>query len=351
MVEKKIFDYLEDNTPVYEYVLTSKKASASIISFGATLKNLFVPSKNGLIDVVLGYDTVKEYQENDGYLGATVGRNSNRLYGRKFEINDTPFKININDRNKSNLHGGIKGFSFQNFSEVKICNKENSVELKWFSKDKEEGFLGNMDFRVKYSLKGSNLTIEYFAVCDKDTVANFTNHAYFNLNGHDKGNCENTMLKINADYYTPINKYLIPNGKLLKVKRTPFNFLKFKPIGKDIDKNHKQLNIMGGYDVNFCLNNNGEFKKVVSCYSKDSLVLMDTYTDLLGLQFYSGNTLSKRKGKGGTIYDLRQGFCLETQASYPDSLNKPHFPSIILPKGKEYYSKTQYNFKVIKEKL
>ena len=347
MIEKKVFGKMEDGSEVYEYVITSRSAKASIITYGATIKDLFVPSKNGLIDVSLGYDTLEEYQKNDGYLGATVGRNSNRLNGKKFEINGKPMKVKLNNLGKNNLHGGEVGFTYRNFSEHKIDRQKKSVELSLFSPNLEEGFLGNMNFFVKFTLKGKELIIEYRATCDSDTVANFTNHAYFNLDGEGSGTITNTMAKFYAENYTPVNKYLIPNGKIASVKRTPFNFLKFKEIGKDLNKNNKQLKYMRGYDVNFCVESDGKFKKVATCYSKESLVCVDVYTDLPAILLYSGGALSYRKGKNNNYYDKMHGFCLETQF-YPDALNHPNFPSIILEKDKEFYSKTSYKFRVRK---
>ena len=343
MITKSIFGKLNNGETVYEYIVDNGTASASILTYGATVRTLKVPSKKGMLDVVLGYDTLEEYVNNGGYLGAVIGRNSNRVKGANFQIFGKKITLNINDRGCNNLHGGIKGFNAQNFTVTSVNESENSIEFCLFSPNGDEGFTGNMFLYVTYTLDGSSLDIEYSAKCDENTVCNLTNHSYFNLSGAGEKIALDTYLKIDADNFTPLDNDLVTTGEILSVSGTPFDFREFKKIDRDIECDNAQLKIMGGYDVNFCLNNGGIYKKVISAYNENSGITLDVYTDRIGVQLYSGNFLSGVKGKGGATYPKRSGFCLETQ-TYPGALNNPNFPSVILKANEKYFAKTTYKF-------
>jgi len=316
--------------------------SCEIISFGATLRSLFVPDKNGIMrDVVLGYDSLFEYEQNDGYLGATVGRYANRIKHGSFQINDTCYNVDINDE-KNHLHGGTVGFSHRMWDV--ILRSDTSVTLRLFSPDGDGGYPGNLTAFVTYTLDKSALVIEYSATCDEDTICNLTNHSYFNLNGHNSGDVLNQKLAICADYYTPTDVQSIPTGKLESVVGTPMNFKTLHYVKTHINDKFIQLTQAKGYDHNYVINGVCDSLRLAArAKSTLSGISMEVYTTKNGVQFYTANYLTKRAGKGGVMYDRRHGFCLETQF-FPDSPNHKNFPSPILHKGKTYNHKTIYKF-------
>ena len=347
MVTKQLFGKVNEKD-VFKVILTSKTATASVITFGATLQSLIVPSKNGVVDVVLGYDTLEEYLQNDGYLGATCGRNSNRIKKASFELLGKTYTLNAND-GANNLHGGNVGFSHRVWDIDELDEINSSVTLSLFAIDGEEGFPGNMQVKVKYTLTGSALTIEYFATTDKETVCNLTNHSYFNLDGDGSLTAHDAFIKIDSDYVTEVNSELLPTGNLVPVKNTPFDFTNFKKINADILSDNEQVRFMNGYDCNFCLNNNGAYAPVITAYSNYSGVALTVYTDRPGVQLYTGWFLTDRNGKNGKTYVKNTSFCLETQ-TYPDAVNNKNFPTAILNPNEKYYTKTSYEF-TIKELL
>ena len=325
---------------VKKYTLEKGIIKAEIITYGGAIRAIKVPDKNGTeTDVILGYDTVEEYVKNDGYLGALIGRVGNRIGDGKFFINGEEFNVGLND-NGNSLHGGFKGFN------TKIWKDEirgEDLVLSCVSEDGEEGFPGRMEITVIYSVAdGNGLKIDYTAVCDKDTAINLTNHAYFNLSGQGNGDILNTLLTIDADFITPVDAGLIPHGEFMKVENTPFDFRKEKAVGKDIEVKNDVMTFCGGYDINYCLNGEG-MRKVVTAKSPVTGIKMDVYTDMKGIQFYSGNFLSGVKGKGGAVYNKRNGFCLETQ-NYPNAINCKEYPTMILKKGEGYHTVTEYVF-------
>lgn len=334
MVNKSFFQTTLNGESVYKYDILSSTSRASIITFGATLQAFEVPSKLGNVDIVLGYDSVLDYQTQGNYIGATVGRNANRICNGEFTLNGEKFTLNKNN-GKNNLHGGNVGFSHRVWEEKEVG--ENFVTLSIFSKDGEEGFPGDMTATIKYTLNGSSLDIEYFATCNKDTVCNFTNHSYFNLDGAGSGLAHENFLKIESDYITEVDSTLIPTGNLTAVKNTPYDFTEYKKVGKD---NH----LVKCYDVNYCLKNNGEYSPVCYAYSQDSGVKLTVLTDQPAVQLYAG-AMKERVGKGGAIYNTLDSYCLETQG-YPDAINQPSFPSIVLKKGENYYSKTTFKCEI-----
>ena len=291
---------------------------------------------------MLGYDNPADYLNHTTYFGATVGRNGNRIKNGKFTLNGTEYLLEKND-GENNLHSGSKGLCYKEWEVEK--ETENSVTLSSVSKDLEQGFPGTMTAKVTYAIGEDNaLSIDYEAVSDKDTVANFTNHSYFNLGGHDSGTMVNQKLKLYSSKFTPVDGTLIPTGELRDVKGTPMDFTEFKAIGKEIDAEDEQLKFGGGYDHNFIVDGKG-YRLMAEAVSEDTGIHMKAYTDAPAVQFYAGNFIKKQVGKGGCAYDDRHGFCLESQYC-PDAVNNPAFESPILKAGETYRTRTVYQFSI-----
>lgn len=324
-------------------IANSKGMRAEVCTLGATLVSLFFKDKNGVEkDLVLGYDNPADYLNHTTYFGATVGRNGNRIKDAKFTLNGTEYLLEKND-GENNLHSGAKGLCYKEWEVEK--ETENSVTLSCVSKDLEQGFPGTMTVKVTYAIGEDNdLSIDYEAVSDKDTVANFTNHSYFNLGGHDSGTMVNQKLKLYSSKFTPVDGTLIPTGELRDVKGTPMDFTEFKVIGKEIDAEDEQLKFGGGYDHNFVVDGQG-YRIMAEAVSEDTGIHMKAYTDAPAVQFYAGNFIKKQVGKGGCAYDDRHGFCLESQYC-PDAVNNPAFESPILKEGETYRTRTVYQFSI-----
>jgi aldose 1-epimerase len=327
------------------YTITNKNGlEATFTSHGARLMQLMVPDLNGrMTGVVLGFDSTSDYaRSTEPYFGATIGRYGNRIAKGKFILAGKPYQLTINN-GPNTLHGGSHGFQTKEWK-IQELNSHTLIFSR-LSVDGEEGFPGNLNVKVTYSLTDSNgLRIEYEATTDKATVLNLTNHAFFNLDGEGSGTIYNQLLQINADSYTPIDSTFIPTGKIAPVKGTPFDFTQLKPIGQDIKDNNTQLKNGHGYDHNFALNGQG-WKRAAIVTSPQSRITMTIYTDQPGLQFYSGNFMeSKNKLRSGPD-DFRTAFCLETQ-HFPDSPNEPGFPSTVLLPGQKYHSVSEYVFSV-----
>ncbi len=322
---------------------------AEILNYGGIIKNLYVKDKNGnYIDVVLGRDTLAEYGDNTGYFGAMIGRNSNRLANSKIKIGKKTRVLHKND-GENNLHGGLKGFDKQLWN-TKIVDdpQEPTLIMTRKSPDGEEGFPGDLDVFVTYTLtKDNGIKIHYTATANKDTVVNLTNHSYFNLNGHNSGkNIYNLELQLNSDFYTPNTSECMPNGEILSVVGTPFDFTQPKLIGEDINNTDcEQLAMFGGYDHNFILNGQG-VRKVANLWCKDNGINMEVYTDKPGVQLYTGNSIEEgRKCKDGAVYSKHDALCLETQF-FPNAFSYNHFPSTVLKKGEKYDFVTEYRFSI-----
>ncbi len=324
-------------------IANSKGMRAEVCTLGATLVSLFFKDKNGVEkDLVLGYDNPADYLNHTTYFGATVGRNGNRIKNGKFTLNGTEYLLEKND-GENNLHSGSKGLCYKEWEVEK--ETENSVTLSSVSKDLEQGFPGTMTAKVTYAIGEDNaLSIDYEAVSDKDTVANFTNHSYFNLGGHGSGTMVNQKLKLYSSKFTPVDGTLIPTGELRDVKGTPMDFTEFKAIGKEIDAEDEQLKFGGGYDHNFIVDGKG-YRLMAEAVSEDTGIHMKAYTDAPAVQFYAGNFIKKQVGKGGCAYDDRHGFCLESQYC-PDAVNNPAFESPILKAGETYRTRTVYQFSI-----
>jgi len=348
-MEKKVFGTTADGKTADLYTLKNKNGmQVSITNFGATVVSIVVPDKAGkMADVALGYDDLAGYELNKNYLGVLVGRYGNRIAHGKFSIDGTEYTLAKNNGDNS-LHGGIKGFN-KAMWEAKDVSKggEAAVEMKYVSKDGEEGYPGNLSVTVVYTLTNKNeLKIDYSATTDKKTVVNLTNHTYFNLAGQGNGDILKQELMINADTFTPVDSGLIPTGELKKVEGTPFDFRKPTAIGARIDANDEQIKLGGGYDHNFVLNRKAATGLSLAARVSDpaSGRSMEVWTTEPGVQFYTGNFLDGSfKGKGGIAYQKRTAFCLETQ-HFPDSPNHPSFPTTLLKPGEKYHTTTVYKF-------
>ena len=342
-MNKSVFGYMPDGTVVEQYTLNSGNISCDILTYGGALRSLTVPDKNGnAVDILLGFDSVEDYLKQDGYIGALVGRYANRIGGSSFELNGKMYTMYSND-GRNHLHGGENGFDKQVW---KVDNAtENMLALSLFSPDGQEGYPGNLSVRVTYTLNSDALVIDYRAQSDADTVCNLTNHAYFNLSGHNSGTTENVLIQINADFYTPADKELIPTGEIAPVENTPMDLRNLLKTGEYADSDFCQLEYAGGYDHNWCINGPaGELRFAALAKAEDTGIVMKTYTTQPGMQFYGGNFIADLpKGKNGADYVKRSGFCFETQ-NYPDAPNRSNFPSAVLKAGEIYSHRTVYKF-------
>lgn len=325
------------------FSVSSGSISAYITNFGCTVTNIFVPDKNGnLVDVLLGYDDFLGWKNGTGAHNAVVGRFANRISGAKFELNGRTFNLDLNGKGNC-IHGGFDRYEKKLWN-AEIFEKENEAGLIFtrLSPAGEQKFPGNLDLKVIYTLNDRNqLCMEYFASTDEDTPVNLTNHAYFNLNG--KGDVLNHYVQLECSQLLECVD-MIPNGRFLDVETAEngiFDFRKPKKIGKDVDKISPEIK---GYDHCFVtLADETETVKAASCWSEESGIKMNVYTNQRGLQLYSGNWLDGVKGKSGVIHKGRDGICFEAQR-FPDSPNRPEFPDCILRPGKTYYQKTIYEF-------
>jgi aldose 1-epimerase len=346
---KTAFEKTIDGKPVDLYILKNKNnVEAAITNYGGRLVSLLVPDMNGkMTDVVVGFNSIEGFENpNDAYYGATVGRFGNRIAKGKFTLDGKQYTLFTNNGANS-LHGGKKGYQAVVWDAKQL--NDSTLELTYLSKDMEEGFPGNLNIKVTYSLTGDNgFKCEYEATTDKKTVINLTNHSYFNLNGEGSGTILNHIVQINADRYTPTDTGLIPTGKLENVAGTPFDFTKPATIGSRIENDHVQLKNGKGYDQNFVLNKNAvnDMTHAATVTGDKSGIVMDIYTQEPGMQFYTGNFMQgKNIFKGGSKDDYRTAFAMETQ-HFPNSPNEPTFPSTVLEPGKQYKTTTIYLFSV-----
>ena len=347
-IEKNIYGVMNGES-VFAFVITnSNNYKAQIIEKGATLDKLWVEDKNGaFIDILVGHDTLDGHINRSDYQGVIVGQYANRIGGGAFTIDGIEYNVTKNEKDITCLHGGGE---YSSAHWVGNPTSENSVEFTYISPDGCEGFPGKVEVRVVYTLDNSNaLTIDYYAVSDKKTVINLTNHAYFNLNGYNSGDVLKHSLYINADRFTAIDENSIPTGKLIPVKGTPFDFTTEKLIGRDIDADYEQIKNGMGYDHNFCIADyDGSLKTIAVAKGNLSGITMEVKSTEPGVQLYTGNFLDGSViGKGGLPITKRSAFCLETQV-YPDSPNHPEWPSCIYDAGEEYRSTTIFSFTVNK---
>ena len=349
--KKELWGNMPDGREVYLYTLVNRNGvSASFTNLGAVWVNMNVPDRDGnVVDVVLGFDSADEYLINPPHFGAPIGRNANRIAGAKFTINGKDYKLEPNN-GPNNLHSGPDLYQSRLWeSEAEENDLGTSVSFSLFSPDGDQGFPGNANITITYTLTPDNsLDISYHMICDADTVANFTNHSYFNLDGHDGKDTLKQRVWIDADTYTRADEGSIPTGEFTPVKGTPMDFTVMKPIEQDIHEDYEALVFGGGYDHNWVLNHpQGEVSLCAASESDKTGIRMEVYTDLPGIQFYTANFLKNMTGKGGAVYEKRCCYCFETQY-YPDSVNKPEFQSPVLKAGEEYKTTTIYKFSNIK---
>jgi aldose 1-epimerase len=337
---KKVFGVRADGQTAHLYTITGGGLTAEVSDHGATLVKLFVPDANGkLDDVVLGFDTPDAYAKSGTYFGATVGRNANRVGNATFTLNGKVYKLDPNDNGVNNLHSGFDPYKNRLWKVVN--HEENTISLQLLSPDGDQGFPGNAEIHVTYTLESNGtLAIIYDGICDKDTVFNLTNHTYFNLAGHSHPEkAMDQILSMPARHFTACDAASIPTGENRSVEGSPMDFREPKPIGRDIHEDYDALKLQGGYDHNF------------EVFTNPCAILSDTesgrtmavITDCCGVQFYSGNFLEGETGKDGVSYINRGGICLETQF-YPDCVNHPDWKQPIVKAGQRYHSETRYKF-------
>ena len=346
-IDVEDFGRTADGEQVRLYTLTNTSGlKAQIMTYGAIVTSLEVPDKHGeMDDVVLGYDNLPAYIENSPYFGAVVGRYGNRIGKGKFTLDGVTYTLATNN-NENHLHGGLKGFDKVVWDDEPVWRPDAvGVRLSYLSKDGEEGYPGNLKATVTYLLTNNDeLRIEYEATTDKATPVNLTHHGYFNLTGGERDILGHELM-LNAAEFTPVDEGLIPTGELRPVAGTPMDFTRPTAIGARIENDYEQLRFGGGYDHNWVLTRQGrEMAQAATVYEPTTGRVMKVYTTEPGVQFYAGNFLDGTiTGKEGKVYQHRYGFCLETQ-HFPDSPNKPSFPTTILRPGQTYETTTVYRF-------
>lgn len=341
-MEKKPFGMTRDGRAVDEIILDNGALRCSLLTYGAALRGLTVPGAAGPVDVVLGFDSMEAYETQDKFMGAVVGRYANRIAGGRFTLDGQHYILARND-GENHLHGGPGGF-FSKVWRAEPCG-EYGVTFSCQSGDMEEGYPGQLSVSVTYRLEGGTLRLSYRATTDKVTVCNLTNHAYFNLNGHNAGGAMDQLLTLHASRYTPVGPGSIPTGELASVEGTPMDFRASAVIGARIDQPFHQLELCSGYDHNWVVDGEiGVLRPAAVLESAKSGVRMEVETTLPGIQFYAGNYMAGcPAGKGGVNYDRRDAVCLETQF-FPDTPNHPSFPQCVLWPGEVWEHETVFRF-------
>ncbi|MBV8893070.1 MAG: galactose mutarotase [Acidobacteria bacterium] len=347
---KESFGSTPDGKPVDVYTFTNAhRIEVRVINYGGIITALRVPDRNGkLDDIVLGFDNLAGYLNNKPYFGAIIGRYANRIANGKFSLDGRDYTLAKNNGPNS-LHGGSRGFNNVLWRADPFRNRQGrGVILSYLSKDGEEGYPGNLDVKVTYTLSDANeLLVDYLATADKATPINLTQHTYFNLGGEGNGDVLAEELRLNADRFTPIDKDLIPTGEIRSVKGTPLDFTQSTRIGARINDPYDQLLFAHGYDHNFVLKAaEGRLQLAARVHEPNRGRVLEVSTTQPGIQFYSANFLDGTLvGKHGHRYKQREAFCLETQ-HFPDSPNHANFPSTILRPGKTFHSRTVFKFSV-----
>ena len=350
-IDKIQFGETMDGTGVDQFILSNNNGmEVRIITYGGIITSWTAPDKNGdYKDIVLGYNTLAEYEAETPYFGALIGRYGNRIAKGKFSLDNQEYTLAVNN-GVNHLHGGLKGFDKVIWDAKTIVSDSTvSLELSYLSKDMEEGYPGNLETKVTYTLNNKDeLSVNYEATTDKPTIVNLTQHSYFNLTADFNQDILGHELVINADSFLPVDNTLIPTGEFRDVTGTPFDFKTSKAIGTHIDNENIQLKNGLGYDHCWVLNDqNTGVRFVASAYEPVSGRLLEVFSDEPGIQFYSGNFLDGTlPSKNNGMYQHRTGFCLETQ-HYPDSPNQKNFPSVRLNPGEKYNSKTVFRLSAV----
>lgn len=346
-VTSRKFGTLPTGEEVTVYKLqNSSGAYMEAIDYGAIWVSMYVPDKDGkLTDVVLGYDNIEGYMDNGAFFGAVIGRNGNRIAGAKFSIYGKEVVLAQNE-NDNNLHSGPNGFE-KKLWDAEVNEEKNSVIFHRISPDGENGFKGEFDICVQYEFTEENeVRITYQGNCTEPTIANMTNHSYFNLAGEGSGDILDQYLTIHAKYYTPvIDSHAIPTGEYAEVAGTPMDFTMAKKIGERIDQDFEQLVFGGGYDHNYVTDDyeEGKIRPIAEAYCENTGIVMEVTSDCPCVQLYAGNFIGEKVGKQGHVYLKRHGFCLETQVE-PNAINEENFHSPVLETGETYNSVTAYRF-------
>ena len=349
-IEKSPFGTTVEGIDVNEYTLSNQQGmEVSIINYGGIITSWTAKDKNGVYeDIVLGYNELSEYEKETPYFGAIIGRYGNRIAKGKFSIDGKEYTLAVNN-GENHLHGGMKGFDKVVWdAETRSTDSSVSLILTYLSKDMEEGYPGNLEVEVVYTLNNEDeLSVTYKATTDKTTVINLTQHSYFNLSANFNNTILNHELILNSDSYLPVDKTLIPTGEFRDVTNTPFDFRTPKTIGQQISEEDLQLKNGFGYDHCWVLNEQDKgVRFVASAFEPKSRRYLEVFSDEPGIQFYSGNFLDGTlPSKNNGSYEFRSGFCLETQ-HFPDSPNQNNFPSVILRPGEEYTSHTIFKLSV-----
>lgn len=350
MIPKENFNKIIDGKQVKLFTMKNKNGLITeVTNFGGKVVSQWVPDRNGNFeDIVLGYDNIDDYlKSTEQYFGALIGRYGNRIAKGKFTLNGKEYNLATNN-GENHLHGGNKGFNDVVWDTRPFKNEkgEDALELKYFSPDGEEGYPGDLNITVVYTLTNNDeFIIEYSASCKDSTVINLTHHSFFNLLGAGNGNILDHEIKIFANYYTPVDSGLIPTGEIAKVAETPMDFTSFHSIGSRVEKDFEQLILGNGYDHNWVIDKKeNETGIAASVYEPVTGRTMDVLTTEPGIQFYGGNFLDgSETGKGNKKYGFRTAFCLETQ-HFPDTPNKPDFPTCVLAPGQTYKHICIYKF-------
>ncbi len=343
MITSQPFGVTKDGHEVTAFTVTNRKgAKLVLLDYGAVMKDVMVPDRSGnLVDVALGYDTLEDYEENPPRFGAIIGRSGNRIEKGRFTLNGEEFQLAVNEiKTGNNIHSGPDFYEHRMYRAA-VNEKNNCVSFTLETPDGDQGYPGAFTVTVTYMLTEENkVKIHYEGKSDKDTVANMTSHAYWNLNG--SGTVMQHLLQIKAEQYTPVDAHFIPTGELASVAGTPFDFREPKTLAENTAVGGEQIGFTGGIDHNFALDGDG-LRKVAVLTGDTSGITMTVLTDQPGMQVYTGNNIRGPKGKGGKEYAKRDGVALETQ-HFPNSINTPAFASPVLRAGDRYSTTTCFSF-------
>ena len=340
MITTRPFGNTSTGEAVTMYRLENTKGEyIEVMNYGCTIHSIWVNDRHQHpLDVCLGYDTIQEYEQNDGFLGAVVGRHANRIGGSSFHLNGLVYPLYANN-GENHLHGGAKGFDKYIWQGAII---DDTVQFSRLSPHGEEGYPGNFNVNVVYKFdNASNLSIVYTGESDQDTIVNLTNHCYFNLGG--KGMIHDHHLQLNADFFTENDNTCLPTGVISKVEGTPMDFTNGKKLGQELHTPWNQVQDVGGYDHNFIILGDDTIKDAGALWCEDTGIRMDVFTTKTGIQVYTANFLTERVGKNGVNYAPFSGVCMETQY-FPNSTNINHFPSICLKAKEKYFHSTIFGF-------
>ena len=344
IVPKK-FGFTKDGRKVSAFEMRNENGMlVRVLDYGCIIQSIIVPDKNGTpVDVVLGYDDVPSYENGSCYYGATIGRYANRIGGARFKLDGKEYWL---EKNSENGHNHIHGVFAKKIFDTSI--EKDTLVLRYFSPDMEEGYPGNLTLEIRYLLRENNtLEVTYSATTDAPTILNLTNHCYFNLNGQDGSTILDHKVRLNCGYFSEYDEFFAQTGKIIPVDNTPLDLRKEQTIGARFDDSYPKFRVCTGYDHNMILDGEpGEWKQVGTAKSEKSGIGMEVFTTEPAIQFYSGNFIHfdpVKSGKNGVCYPKNGGFCMEAQ-HYPDSVNHPHFPTTVLRPGEIYSQKTLYRF-------